>query len=169
MSEQELAHVRQQIASKDPDVIRRLRNGELEAMVNAVLRFEVKPENAATVRGVLGAAMYGPRYLREKGRDKEFHAFLQDEVRREHTQPSVELLKEGTIAGRVLFDMIQEYRGRLEKGYGEAVHGHDAAERSLRELKEIFSIVEHELNDVEKRAVAAVITYLEAKHMAVKR
>ena len=164
-SEEELARMQEELKEVTPDVIRKLKNGELERQVNTVLRYTVLPPETAVFRRLLSAGVYGPQYFREAGNEQEMKQFLESEVKSEHENPSDDLMAKDAIAGRYLFDLVKEYELRLTK----QVKGVSESERrriGLERFERMIEMVEDELSENELRAITAILTYLKAEQMA---
>jgi len=142
------------IASNDVEKIRGLSNGELEKIVNTILRYGVKESHLATLRTILDASQYSPLNLRnldlsDPTKATEFASFVADEIRRgrEHTP------EPGKGAGSVLFSLIEQFIKRNGPG-------------STKQLERVFDLISPSLDEIESRAFIATLKYLEARRVS---
>jgi len=159
-SDEKLEEMMEILEKQDPDEIKKLTNGELERILNNVLRYEVKTPHLKTLNRVLDAYWYSPvEKLNFENNKAELENFLGAEIERQRKINKDEEISKP--AGTYLFETIESFVEKLIKGKKT-----DDLDRSLELTETIFDSVKSSLNNTEKRAVNSIITYLKAKKMA---
>ena len=162
VADKKLKKIMEVINSQDAEAIRKLENGELESVLNAILQHQVKMEHFQTINRVLTAYWYSPaKDFDLKKDEKQLEQFLTDEIEREREIVKVESVLVKQPAGKYLFELIQSFSEKLVKGKKS-----EDLKQSFNLIEAITKIVSESLNETEKKAVAAVVTYLRAKKMA---
>lgn len=161
-AEEKLEKIEAIVQGKDVEAIRRLSNGELEQVLDAILYFEVKESHLNVIQRLLDALEYSPVGLdklniREEKQRDSLAEFITNELRkvREITREEAREAK----AGHKLFELVRLTSNRWQK-------------RGVKDIYELLEIassaVEDSLEGPERRALTAIITYLRAKQMAAK-
>src|SRR4030042_597681 len=164
-ADEELEEIMKIIKSKDADAIRKLKNGELEKILNAVLKYEVKIPHLKTLERVLNGYWYTPIKdldLSEIENKVQFLKFFEEEIKaiREEEKD----LKLDKSAGEFLFDTIENFSKRFLKSGKTESQG-----KAFDLLEDIIDINKDNLNEIERRAAAAVITYLRGRGIVGKK
>jgi len=159
-AEEKLNEIMKVLESQDPEEIRKLTNGELEKVLNNVLKYEVKMSHLQTINRVLEAYWYTPIKDAEV---EEANSFLSKEIesQRKEIENNPEIVEQP--AGAYLFETIESFVNRFIKGKKT-----ENLEQSFDLIEGIFKTVEKELQPAEKRSLAAIVTYLRAKKMMGK-
>ncbi|MFH1430220.1 MAG: hypothetical protein ABIG71_01690, partial [Candidatus Uhrbacteria bacterium] len=160
---QELLEIAQ---GTDVEAIKQLDNGELERVVNAILRAEVKESHVDAIRSVLSAARYSPAKLS----DADFSDPTQRANLLSWATSSIESARSvsGSVesspklpAGTQFITLIQEFKRRFASDFD--INQEDA----ITLVGKVIDLCGHQLNDTERRAATAVVTYLKAKQKAM--
>jgi len=151
------------IESQDMEAIRKLENGELEEVLNNILRYEVKMPHLEVLNRILGSYWYTTMKDLDINdiQDKiKLMKWFQSEI---ETQRELNEKRSDTInqpAGSYLFDIIESFVDKFIKN--KVVSNKNEA---FDLLSQIVDLAKDDLNSVEKRSSTAVITYLRAKKM----
>ncbi len=148
-----MIEVEELIANNDVERIRSLSNGELENIVNTILRYGVKESHFAVIRSILDASQYSQLNLRQlnladSAQVETFKNFVTSEIERERTQTGASVAP----AGNELYTLIERY---IQRNGSE----------SYAQLEQIFDLIRPQLGDIEARAFMATVKYLEAKRI----
>ena len=154
-AEARLHEIMQILANQNPKEIKKLTNGELESVLNNILRYEVKMPHFQIINRVLDAYWYTPA---KDGDLKERKDFFGEEIKKQRSEISKKQEIIDAPAGKYLFEIISSFVERFIKGRKAG-----NLEESFDLIEGIFENVEQDLSPVEKRALAAVVTYLRAK------
>ena len=139
----------------DEEAIRKLTNGKLENALNIILRYEVKRPHLQGVTRMLEAYWYGGiQRLDRNVADIEMRKVMEDAIvrGREGITSSEE------PAGTQLLETVRTFLTKFEKGGAVSSRA-----EGFKLLDRIAGLAKGELGEVERRALAAVITYLKAK------
>jgi len=145
------------LESHDEESIKKLTNGELEKVLNTVLRYEVKQENLQAITGMLTAYWYSPMHKMDLDKidDKtNFLKFFESEIERSRDRQPVESFSD---PGNKLFGTIEEFINHFAKNKTKG--------EGLAIMEEITGLVDSKLNATERKALTVVTTYLRAKKM----
>ncbi|HEX5035497.1 MAG TPA: HEAT repeat domain-containing protein, partial [bacterium] len=153
----EIAELRKQAKAESVESILQLKNGELERAVNLILHHEVKESHVQAVRRALEAFWYGG-VDRGGGNFESESEFLREEVARERQVASPEAAEQP--GGASFFAMVRDFVERFKRD--PAI---DSERKALDLLKSVARQADSGLNDVERRALAAVLSYLGAESM----
>jgi hypothetical protein len=155
--EKQLDEILQILESNDEESIKKLTNGTLEKVLNAVLRYEVKQENVQAVTGMLEAYWYSPLHKLEAekvGGAAGFSEFFESEVKRARNRPAVETYAD---PGSKLFETVETFLRRF---------GREAdADTGMATMKNLVDSIGDRINKTERKALVAITTYLQAKQM----
>ena len=159
-TKERLAEVEKMLRDNDVEKIKNLTNGELESLLNIVLKYEVKEPHLEAVERVLNASRYGGLKIPEKGEiDTEinFRKFIEGEIQdmRKKQNSNTELEKP---AGEKLMKAITEFADAYQKETGER-------DTAFLILERVIDLSSSNLSDIEKKSAIAVVTYLRAKKM----
>ncbi len=163
-SEEQLAEMEKELAEMSPEVISKLKNGELEKTVNTVLRYSVRPAETMVLHGLLSAAVYGPKEYRDLENEKKMKRFLTGQVKGEHDNPTKAHVIGEMLEGKNMFDLVKYYVPRLTLDLTDVT---DIERRriALERLEKMVNLVKEEFTKNELRAITAIITYLKAEQM----
>jgi len=164
-AEQKLAEVEKLLEQYSDQDIRNLSNGELEKVVNTLLRHKVRESHVGTLERIFNAARYGgfkPEDILSNDLTKkvEFRGFVQEEAkaernsRQEQGRSDVE-----KHAGKKLMTMITEF----SRNYAKDVRYQEADPFDI--MERIVDAAARNLDDIESRSAYALIAYLRAKRM----
>ncbi|MBI4142942.1 hypothetical protein HY480_03655 [Candidatus Uhrbacteria bacterium] len=149
----------------DAEAVRQLSNGELEHVVNAILRAEVRERHVDTLRAVCNAARYAPENLRTMDVNNPASrvallTWVRSAVEGERRKAATSDREDATPAGTALIALLQEFEGHFTKDLKLT----DRAQ-ALLVLQDLVDVSRDELSAAEHRMATAVITYLRAKRM----
>lgn len=149
------------VKNLDSESIRHLENGELERTLNIVLK-QVRESHLSVIDRLLNASRYGGFDVstltdtNDINSELTYRKFLENEVKNER-----QTIKDNEyFKGESLLRSIEEFVSRYAKDKG--VEGKNKA---LDIIERIFDVSKNNLDPVESRSAAAVITYLRAKRM----
>jgi ribosomal protein L29 len=162
-AEKELAKILETIKGDDAEAIKKLTNGQLENALNTILKYSVKVPHLEALKRVMEAYWYTPTSsldLSDAKNRVEAGKFFTDELR----SVRAELAKKPEVtekpAGNYLFDSVRDFSDKFVKQ--EKAKG---IKESYDLLEKVFESAQGSLNDTERKAIAAIITYLRAKKM----
>ena len=155
------AETKDALQAGNPEALKELRNGKLEAALNAILAHEVRPSDLASVQALFGALRYSP--LRQLD--------ISDPAQRHHLQEElVEILdrqrrfkndaKSGARPGQALFEEIRRFVAWNAKDPHLAAPG-----AALAHVEQVVALAKTGFNATERRALAASLLYLKAERM----
>ncbi len=155
------------LKDKDESAIRQLQNGELETVVNSLLRYKVKNPHFKMIEHVLENYWYSG--IAEEDQDTldgkvAVQKWLQESLEdyREDFDATKESLRKP--AGKMLLDIFEEYADRLVRE-GEVMSKTEAFNR----FEKLIDLVGKRLDPDERKASLAVISYLRAEQMTHKK
>ncbi len=156
-----LAELETLVKNLDAESIKRLENGELERTLNIVLK-QVRESHLSVIDRLLNASRYGGFDVstltdtNNTNSELTYRKFLENEVRNERQT----IKEDDYFKGESLLRSIEEFVSRYAKDKGvEGKH------KALDIIERIFDVSKNNLDPVESRSAAAVITYLRAKRM----
>jgi len=155
---EKLDEIMEILASHDEESIKKLSNGELEKVLNTVLRYDVKQENLQAITGLLQAYWYSPIHkldFNEIGDKVKFLEFFESEIKSAR-QSKIEPVAD---PGNRLFETVETFVQRFAKD--------ENLEKSLDIIDSIASLVGNKLSKSESKALTVVTTYLRAKKIIV--
>jgi hypothetical protein len=158
--EKRFEEVKEMLESNDIEKIKSLTNGELETLLNAVLKFQVKESHLNVLDGVLNASRYGRVKLplkKDIGEEVDFRKYVESEIKNSRKNSGGEDLVK-IPAGDKMMTLIKEFASRYEKDAKSKVETFDVLER-------IIELSSNALTDVEKKSAMLVVAYLRAKKM----
>lgn len=149
--------IEKMLEEQDVKHIRELSNGELEEIVNTILRYGVKKSHFRTIQAILNAAQYSPFNIshidiNDFWQREEFKTFITQEIERERKNDNNEEIKP---AGSEFFSLIEDF-------------GRRNGPNAYQILEDIFDLMRSELDPMEARAFIATVKYLQAKKMGKK-
>jgi hypothetical protein len=155
------AETKTALQTGNPEALKNLRNGKLEAALNAILAHEVRPSDLASVQALFSALRYSPLGQLD----------IADQAQRNHLQEElVETLdrqrrfkddiKDVARPGRALFEEIRRFVAWTAKDARFAAPG-----AALAHAEKIVSLAKTGFNATERRALAASLLYLKAERM----
>lgn len=158
-AEERFKEVQEILKNNDMEQIKNLTNGELESLLNVVLKYEVKKSHLNILEVMINAARYGGKEIPQKGEAKkevEFRQFVENEIERSRKLDSNE--NQYIPAGERLMTMITQFSDAYER----ETRSRDQAFQKLERMVELSA---SKLNEIEKKSAMVVITYLRAKKM----
>ena len=161
-AEKDLAEL-EALINLDAEGIKRLENGQLERVLNVVLR-QVKESHLAVVKRALNASRYAGFDVvamahGDRAQEAAFQRFLSNEIDNERRSGK----EEAHFKGEDLLATIEDFARRYTKD------GHAGGTlAALDIIQRVFDLSGNDLDPVESRAAAAVVTYLRARGMAGK-
>jgi hypothetical protein len=159
-AEEDLKEILETIENDDVEEIKKLTNGKLEDTLNVILRYEVKQNHLKVLKNVLDSFWYSPASSMDFDENKEelakwFDYQIEDE-RKKITEEDVDL-----PAGSYLFGTVENFVNKFIKG-GLV----DDKSQAFDVLDKITDVAGNKLNNIEKRAITVIVTYLRAKKMS---
>jgi hypothetical protein len=144
-----IKELEQSLEAGEDFAIEKLQNGELEKMLNVVLKYEVKAEHSRVIEGILNAVRYsGLPVFSEKIEDQiAVKRFLEAEIKRERGI-NVQMSPDSD-SGTQLFDISREYVGQ----------------DGIDNLDKVIKLVDPYLHKTERRALMLLVKYLKAEKM----
>lgn len=129
--------------------IEKLQNGDLERMLNVVLKYGVEPEHVRVIEGLLNAVRYSglPVFSEDINDQIGVKKFLEAEVKRERSL-NIQM-SPGGDSGTQLFDISREY----------------VSQDGIDNLNKVIKLVEPYLHKTEHRALMLLVKYLKAEKM----
>ncbi|MCR4280324.1 MAG: transglutaminase domain-containing protein [Candidatus Komeilibacteria bacterium] len=155
-SQEKLDEIMNVLTSNDTEAIKKLTNGDLEKVLNTVLRYEVKQENMQAITGMLQAYWYSQLHkldLDEPHDKVQFIKFFEAEIKQARQTT-------GSLAadpGSQLFETVETFAKKFADG--------DSTQSGLLLINKITDLVRDRLSETEQKALAAITTYLKAKKM----
>jgi hypothetical protein len=173
-SEEKLAEIEKTLASYTEEDIKKLSNGELERILNIILKYKVKESHLNVVETVLSGARYSGVInldnLNFANMDDQMLVleFFEKEINRtrdnqERKRASGEKMSK-VSAGKEFFNTIHEYMDRYRRDDSSY-----STEEVANKLEKLISLTEKFLDPIETRAAIATINYLKAKNMLKKQ
>ncbi len=146
-----LDEIEEKLGGENGDKLEGLINGELEKMLNVVLKHQVKSEHVAVIDRLFGAARFAgiPVFSDDLEDQAKVRKYIESEVRSENTRRKRQ--SERVFAGTDLFDIFHKF---LEKQGGD-----------MNKVDTVIRIMEPSLGKVEKRALKLLSRYLKAEKM----
>ncbi|HKY64626.1 MAG TPA: HEAT repeat domain-containing protein, partial [bacterium] len=157
-TEAEVAELRKQAKAESVESILQLKNGELERAVNLILHHEVKEAHVQAVRRALEAFWYSGVDRGGESFESESE-FLREEVARERLLTPQEATEQP--GGAPFLAMVRDFVERFRRD--PAI---DSERKALDLLKSVARQADSGMNGVERRALAAVLSYLGAESMS---
>ncbi len=161
-AEGRLKDIEKIIASFDIEKIKLLSNGELEEILNVLLKYGVKRKNLHVIESILNTK-YSPIKIAEMDLDDMSNVIQvtklidQETTRERKSDKKFEGID--LDSGKKLFETIQEFINRFSNR--EPTRFAEAINR----IEKIFKISERFLEPTEAKVVFATINYLKAKRM----
>jgi hypothetical protein len=145
-----IEEIERKLAQGEESVIEELKNGELEKMLNVVLKHQVKPVHVSVIKRTLDASRYSglPVFSEDINDQIVVRKFLESEVTSERERSKD---TQGDDAGTELFKVCREYID-LYKG-------------DLGKIETVINLVDGYLDKIEHRAMMLLIKYLKAEKM----
>jgi hypothetical protein len=143
------------------EAIARIQNGDLERMLNTVLKYEVKEVHTKVITRLFESSRYGglPVFSEELGDKVQVQKFIDGEIRSERSKNSSEVDEKIGLAGTTLFDTFREYVDTYAKEQG------GSREEGIRKIEHIIDLAEPVLGKTENRALRLITQYLKAEKM----
>ncbi|MEI6288123.1 MAG: transglutaminase-like domain-containing protein [bacterium] len=177
---EKLKEVEKLLASHDTESIKKLTNGELEKVLNAVLSHEVKQDNFQVLERLFDTYWYTaippdlsknehnpiPLYnldLNNPDQKNEVMLELAGAVKRIKNRLANEKSNNSGPAGTKLLKSIEEFADKFVNGRQV---GNKA--KSLELMQSLVDLIKNDLSPVEQRSAVAVLTYLKAQNMSGK-
>ncbi len=151
---EKLDEIMEILASHNEESIKKLTNGELEKVLNMVLRYDVKAENLQAINGMLQAYWYSSVHkldLAEVDDKIKFLKFFESEINSERESK----LESVADPGSKLFETVEKFVQRFAKG--------ENIQQGLDIMDSISSLVGNKLSESERKALTVVTTYLRVK------
>lgn len=159
-AEKKMVELENVLKTLNVEEIKKLSNGVLERMLNAIL-YGIKQDHVEVLSRVLNASRYAGFDVSklldrsDVASEIEFRKFLEQEVKAEKS-----ILHENRERrGEELFELITDFSQRYKKDFG----GDD--KEAFDVLDRIFDAAKGALNPIESRSVSAIVTYLRAQKM----
>ncbi len=152
-----IEEIERRLGGGEKGVIEQIQNGELERMLNAVLKYEVKKSHENVITRLLEASRYGgvPVFSDNLEDRLKVEQFLENEIKNERGKS---MYDENSSSGTELFGTFREYIDRYEK------ESQDRSE-AIKKVERVIHLTEQYLNKTEKRALLLLIQYLKAEKM----
>ncbi|MEN9647757.1 MAG: hypothetical protein RLY57_561 [Candidatus Parcubacteria bacterium] len=148
-SERMIKELEERLEAGEDFAIEELQNGELEKMLNVVLKYEIEPQHTQVIEGLLNAVRYSglPVFSEEIDNQIVVKRFLEAEIKRERST-SIQV-SPSTDSGTHLFDISREY----------------VSQDGINNLSKVIKLVEPHLQKTERRALMLLVKYLKAEKM----
>jgi len=146
----------------DPDKIRRLKNGQLEKVLNTVLR-QVTNSHLSVIENILNTSRYTGFDISRIIKDNDLEAKI-DLIKLMESGIQNERGKVRDVSpfkGGELLNLIEEFILRYSKDRG--VSGRKEA---LSIIEKTFGLIGDKLDPIESRSVTAILTYLKAESIS---
>ncbi|MFA6594031.1 MAG: transglutaminase-like domain-containing protein [Candidatus Buchananbacteria bacterium] len=147
----------------DAETVRKMSNGELERVLNSILKYQVKESHLAIIESLLNYYWYTPIHqldLANPYQQGEAILELAGAVDKERRKLAEQPEKDETPAGNKLMQMMQDFLGRFV--VAGATEDKNAA---VNLMEKIVELAQNDLSEVEKKAAFAVLAYLKAKNI----
>ncbi|MFA5886976.1 MAG: transglutaminase domain-containing protein [Patescibacteria group bacterium] len=144
------------VKSNDLAAIKKLTNGDLETVVNTILKYETTGEDLFALQNVLDAYWYTPFSSSNMGSSKvkkEFEKFFEKELK---TTSSSEVVNPGSQ----VFDLANKFIQKFE-----VKNGSESPEKAVRLFEQVIEATGQKLTIQERKVYIAIATYLKAKKM----
>ena len=152
-AEKQLAEIEKILDSHDLESIKVLSNGQLENVLNNLLRYKVKKNHLRIITTILDAGKYSGINIDDK---ISAVRFIESEIKRERDR--VDKISGNENAGKEFFDTVNDFVRRY-KDEG------NTTENAIKEIEEVFELSEKYLSETESKAAFATINYLKAKNL----
>ncbi|MFH1668219.1 MAG: hypothetical protein ABH884_04345, partial [Candidatus Komeilibacteria bacterium] len=160
-AEEKLEKILNTLQGQDTEAIKKLTNGQLESVLNMILTYEVKRPHWQVLKRVIEAYWYSPAVEMDFVKDGDQIAhFLTSEVITQREILTRESASQTMPGGSALLKMIKDFIDKFTTSQ-KVVDQTQAFDL----IEKIIDLAGKELNDTEKRAIAAIVTYLRAKKM----
>ena len=166
LMEKRFEEIEEILKNYDLEKIKKLSNGELEKILNIILKYKVRENHLKVVDTLLNAARYSGFVdlakvdLSEIDNQKVVLEFLEAEIKREKDNQKDEQSGITLTAGKDLFETVQSFIERYKKDDPKK-----STEKAIEKVEKIFELVQNKLDQTEKRAVFAITNYLKAKNV----
>jgi translation initiation factor 1 (eIF-1/SUI1) len=162
-----LDEILKMLASTDLDKIRQMTNGELEDVLNKILKYTVDVSHFHTINRVLESYWYSP--IKNKNLDNledkvEILKFLSQEIENQRKMAVENEADQQKPAGSLLFETIESYVQKFLKG-GKGENNKQCFDL----LDGLIDLNKNNLNEIEQKASVAIIAYLRAKNIGGKK
>ncbi|MDO8669576.1 MAG: hypothetical protein Q7K65_04760 [Candidatus Buchananbacteria bacterium] len=167
MSKTALAEIESIISglkNQDTETVRRMSNGELERIVNNILKYQVKESHLAIIERLFEHYLYTPVHNLDLNNPKqkgEILVELAGAVERQRKRLKEEPEKDTTPAGNRLMQMMQDFLRRFS-----ADEDAESKDDAFAVMEKIVELVQNDLNEVEQKSAFAVLAYLKAKNIS---
>ena len=159
----EVEQIIKDLNNLDVERVRGMSNGELERVLNNILKYQVKESHLAIIERLLEYYWYTPVHeldLDNPYQQSEAVLELASAVERQRKRLIDQPEKDETPAGNKLMQTMQEFLRRFE--IAGATEDKDSG---LRLMEKIVELVQNDLSDLEKKSAYAVVAYLKAKNI----
>ncbi len=152
-AEKQLEEIERILEENDLEKIKSLTNGQLEKVLNNLLRYKVKRKHLYIIETILGASKYGGVNMDDTESAGRFIEFV---IQGQRKTESESIGNDG--AGKEFFEAIQEYIRRYKAGG-------DSTEGALKKIERALKLSESYLSTIEAKAAFATLNYLKAKNL----
>jgi hypothetical protein len=159
----EVEQIIKDLNNLDVESVRKMSNGELERVLNNILKYQVKESHLAIIERLFDYYWYTPVHeldLDNPYQQSEAVLELASAVERQRKRLIAQPEQDQTPAGNKLMQTMQEFLRRFETA--GATEDKDSG---LRLMEKIVELVQNDLSDLEKKSAYAVIAYLKAKNI----
>lgn len=156
-AEAKLAEIMKALEGMDENYIKNLTNGELESVLNTVLKYDVEVENVRTLENVLNAYWYTNLHELDLGQSEgqeKFAEFFAEELKVQKEKLGSEIKNPGSALFAIMENFMKKFRQANKV---------DSVEGAANLTNVIFDSVKNQLTPTECRAAAGITTYLKAK------
>jgi hypothetical protein len=147
----------------DVETVRQMSNGELERVLNGILKYQVKESHLAIIERLFDYYWYTPIHqldLANPYQRSEAILQLAGAVERQRQRLASQPESDETPAGNKLMQTMQDFLGRF------TVAGMtEDKDEALTMMEKIVELVQNDLSEVEKKSAFATIAYLKAKNI----
>ena len=147
----------------DAETVRKMSNGELEKVLNNILKYQVKESHLAIIETMFNYYWYTPIHrldLANPYQQSEAVLELASAVGKERKKIAEQPERDETPAGSKLMQLMQDFLGRFT--VAGATEDKNAA---IGLMEKIVELTQNDLSEVEKKSAFAILAYLKAKNI----
>nr|PIY94992.1 MAG: hypothetical protein COY67_01620 [Candidatus Komeilibacteria bacterium CG_4_10_14_0_8_um_filter_37_78] len=160
-AEEKLEEILETLQGQDSEAIKKLTNGQLESVLNTILTYEVKQPHWQVLKRVMEAYWYSPAAEMDMEKESgQLASFLTSEINSQREIMDQEVGSETMPGGSALLNTIKDFADKFIAGQKV-----DDKAQAFDLIEDIIELASQALNDTEKRAITAIVTYLRAKKM----
>ncbi len=147
----------------DLATVKKMSNGELERVINGILKYQVKESHLAIIERLFDHYWYTPIHeldLNNPRQRSEAILELAGAVERQRLRLLEHPEKDQMPAGNKMMQVMQDFLRRFSQN--EEVGDNDSA---FILMEKIMELVQNDLSEVENKSASAIIAYLKAKNI----